>query len=325
MLLAGLGLTLPETATIATAQAQPARYPERPIRFVVPYPAGGTSDVIARAFAQEMAQDIGKPLVIDNKGGANGIIGMAAIAHSVPDGYTIGLGATTTVALNPLLYSKLPYDPKNDVEPIAAIASSKVVLVVNPGLGVENLEQLIRRLKEHPGAYNYGSPGVRHSYYLLAGLFKRTVGVEMVHVPYRGDKEAMTELIGGRIHLMFTTVVNALPFMSSGQIRAIALVSRQRSAKLPDVPTFKELGIEGFEDGSWFGIVAPGKTPAALVGVLGEITRKAVASNEVATQFETLGTEPTYMDHNEFAAYIASETEKWGRVVKDLDIQEEAP
>lgn len=292
----------------------------KPLQFVVPFAAGGASDTIARALAHRLSPELGQPVVVDNKPGANGVVGLAAVARALPETPTIGLGATATLALNPAL-AKLPYDPDKDLRAVAQIGTSKVVLLVHPGLGARTLETLIAAARAKPGALNYGSPGIGHSYHLMGELLKREAGIEMAHIPYKGDSPALQDLLAGRIQLMFAPLAAALPFIASGGVQPVALASTARSDKLPDVPTFAELGWKGFEEGSWFGIVAPGRAPDTAIARLDAAIAKALDDTGLRQTYAQLGVDVNYLPADKFSAFVAAETAKWARLVKAIDLK----
>jgi tripartite-type tricarboxylate transporter receptor subunit TctC len=293
-----------------------AGYPSKPIRFVVPYPAGGPLDIIARLLAQKVSESVKQPVIVDNKPGAGGNIGADFVAKSPADGYTILMGAVATHAINPVLYASIPYDPVRDFAPITQIASTPNVLVVNPSLPVNNVRELIAYAKANPGRLNFGSGSTGSAGHLAGELFKAMAGVEMTHVPYKGAAPAMQDLAGGQIQLMFDNLASSLGQVRAGKVRALAVTTAKRSPLAPELPTIAESGLPGFDIGTWFGLFAPAATPReALDRLHAEFTR-ALAASDVREKMLHLGAEPVGGRPEEFAAYIHREAEKYARLVK---------
>ena len=306
--LAFIAFTAPE----AHAQA----YPSKPIKFVVPYPAGGPLDTVARLLGAKVAESIGQPVVVDNKPGAGGNIGADIVAKSPADGYTILMGAVATHAINPTLYKSIPYDPIKDFAPITQVASTPNVLVVNPAVPASNVREFIAYAKANPGKLSFGSGSIGSAGHLAGELFKATAGVDMVHVPYKGAAPAMQDLIGGQIQLMFDNLASSLAQVKAGKIRALAVTTAKRSALAPDLPTIAESGVAGFDISTWFGIFAPAGTPrAALDRLHAEFTR-ALAAPDLREKMTHLGAEPVGNTPEEFAAYIRAEADKYGKVIR---------
>ncbi|HEY4137833.1 MAG TPA: tripartite tricarboxylate transporter substrate binding protein, partial [Casimicrobiaceae bacterium] len=257
-------------APFATGQST---YPTKPVRLVVPFPAAGTTDIIARATAQKLSEAWGQQVIVDNRPGAAGNIGSELVAKSAPDGYTLLMGTVGTHAINPSLYAKMPYDHVKDFAPVILVAGVPNVLVVNPELPVKSVPELIAYAKANPGKLNFASSGSGTSIHLSGELFKAMTGVQMTHVPYKGSAPALTDLVGGQVQLMFDNLPSSLAFIKAGKLRAIAVTSKARAAALPDVPTVAE-SIPGFEASSWFGILAPAGTPPDIIArINGEVTR----------------------------------------------------
>ncbi len=314
-------------ALVAAALAGPVRaqaaWPARPIRIVVPFPAGGTTDILARAMAPELQKALGQPVVVDNKPGAGGNTGTAEVAKSPADGYTLLMGTVGTHAINASLYPKLPYDPVKDFVPVALVAGVPNVLVMNPAsmqrYGVASVPDLVRAAKAHPGKLNYASSGNGTSIHLSAELFKSMTGTYMLHIPYRGSGPALIDLMGGSMDLMFDNLPSAMPHIRSGKLKALAVTSAARSPALPDVPTVAEAGgkaLEGFEASSWFGLLAPAGTPAEAVQRVGQETAKALATPAIKERLQAQGALPSGIGSVEFAKFIAAESAKWAKVVK---------
>jgi tripartite-type tricarboxylate transporter receptor subunit TctC len=296
-------------------------YPAKPIRYVVPFPPGGATDTLARAIAQKLSESMGQPVVIDNRPGAGGNIGIEAAVRSPADGYTIVTVATATVAINPTLYRNLSFDAGRDLTPVAFIAYVPNILVVNPSVPAGTLSELIAYLKANPGKVNYASPGSGNSSHLAGEMFKQRAGVEITHVPYKGDAPAFTDLVGGQVQMMFAIMVTAVPHVKSGRLKPIALAGLQRAPSLPDVPTLSESGLPGFDAGAWFGVMAPAGTPKDIVSRLNVEINKALQSQEVRDRLTPLGAAPTTMTPDQFSALVAKEREKWGKLVRDSGAQ----
>jgi len=296
-----LGACFAAFAAGVSAQA----YPTKPIRIVVPFPAGGTTDVLARAAAQKLAETLGQPAVVDNRPGAGGNIGAELVAKSAPDGYTLLMGTVGTHAINPGLYPKLPYDHVKDFAPVILVAGVPNVLVINPALPVNSVPELIAYAKANPGKLNFASSGNGTSIHLSAELFKTMAGVQMTHVPYKGSAPALQDLVGGQVQLMFDNLPSSLALIKGGKLKALAVTSGARAAALPDVPTLAESGLPGFEASSWF-----------IAKLNGEIA-KWLATPEAKEKLLAQGANAAGGTAEEFAQFIAAETAKWQKVVKE--------
>jgi tripartite-type tricarboxylate transporter receptor subunit TctC len=304
------------------ARAQ-AAWPTKPVRIVVPFTAGGTTDILARAIAPELQRVFGQPFIVDNKPGAGGNSGAAEVAKSAPDGYTILMGTVGTHAINPSLYPKMPYDHVKDFVPITLVAGVPNVVVMNPAsaqkYGVGTIADLVRAARGNPGKLNVASSGNGTSIHLSAELFKSMTGTFMLHLPYRGSGPALIDLIAGNVDLMFDNLPSALPHIKSGKLKALAVTSGQRSTALPDVPTVAEAGgllLRNYEASSWFGLLAPAGTPADIVNRIQQETAKALGTPTIKERMLAQGAIPSGMTPAEFAAFIAAETKKWAQVVK---------
>ena len=311
-LLRALGTLLACLASAAWAQA----YPNHPIRLVVPFPAGGTTDILARDAAPKLTEALGQSVVVDNRPGAGGNIGADLVAKSAPDGYTLLMGTVGTHAINPSLYAKMPYDHVKDFAPVVLVAGVPNVLVVNPSLPVNSVADLIKLAKSKPGAINFASSGNGTSIHLSGELFKTMAGVDMTHVPYKGSAPALTDLMGGQVQVMFDNLPSSLQQIKAGKLRAIAVTSAKRSPALPDVPTIAESGLPGFEASSWFGVLAPAGTPPAIVARLNAEINKWLQSPEGKEQLLGQGAQAAGGTPEQFAAHIRAETDKWAKVVK---------
>ncbi len=304
----------------ATLRAQ-AAWPTKAVRIVVPFAPGGTTDILARALAPELARAFGQPFVVDNKPGAGGNVGAAEVAKAAPDGHTLLMGTVGTHGINAALYPKLPYDPVRDFAPITLVAGVPNVLVMNPAkaeaLKIQTVPDLIRWARANPGKLNMASSGNGTSIHLSGELFKARTGTFLVHFPYRGSGPALLDLIGGTMDLMFDNLPSAMPQIKAGKLKALAVTSAERSAALPDLPTIAEAApLPGFDASSWFGLLAPAGTPADVVQRLQQESLKAMSAPALKERLLAQGAIPSGMPPAQFAAFIASETTKWAEVVK---------
>jgi tripartite-type tricarboxylate transporter receptor subunit TctC len=306
-------------AVLAPAQAQ--TWPSKPVRIVVPFPPGGTTDIVARSIGVELQRMWQHAVVIENRPGAGGNIGADLVAKAAPDGYTLLMGTVGTHAINKALFeqngAKMPFDPAKDFVPITLAAGVPNVMVINPKLPVNTVAEFIAYAKARPGQLNMASSGNGTSIHLSGELFKTVTGVYMVHFPYRGSAPAITDLIAGNMNVMFDNLPSALPHIKSGRLKALAVTSRTRSPALPNVPTIEEAaGLKGFDASSWFGLFAPAGTPRAIVDKIQADVAKALAQPEVRERFIAQGADPGGNTPDQFAAFIRAETDKWTRVVK---------
>lgn len=307
----GLFLLLPLTMPL---QAQD--YPTRPVKIVVPYPAGGSNDVLARILAQRLSEDTKQQFIVENRGGANGNVGAAAVASGDADGYTLLLTAPGPLTINQSLYSKLSFDPTKDFAPVALVASVPLVLMVHPDVKATNVKELIALAQTQPGKMNFGSSGVGSTNHLAGELLKRMGKVDIVHVAYKGAAPAMNDLVGGHIPMMFDNMPASLPQVNGSKVRAIAVASEKRAAAMPNVPTVAESGLPGFETSAWFGLVAPAKTPPAALAKLTDQVNAALRSPDVVKRFLELGAEPGTVSGAAYGAFLQAETKKWAEVIK---------
>jgi tripartite-type tricarboxylate transporter receptor subunit TctC len=306
-------------AILAPAQAQ--TWPSKPVRIVVPFPPGGTTDIVARSIGVELQRMWQHAVVIENRPGAGGNIGADVVAKATPDGYTLLMGTVGTHAINKALFdqsgAKMPFDPVKDFVPITLAAGVPNVMVINSKLPVNTVAEFIAYAKERPGQLNMASSGNGTSIHLSGELFKTVTGVYMVHFPYRGSAPAVTDLIAGNMNVMFDNLPSALPHIKSGRLKALAVTSRTRSPALPNVPTIEEAaGLKGFDASSWFGLFAPAGTPRTIVDKIQADVAKALAQPEVRERFIAQGADPGGNTPDQFAAFIRAETDKWTRVVK---------
>lgn len=304
-------------ALVAGALAQD--YPNRPVRLIVPFPPGGSNDVVGRLVAMQLSTQLGQQVFVDNRGGAGGVIGTEACATASPDGYTLCI-ISIAHAVNPALH-KLNYDPIKSFTPISIFATGPNVLAINPTLPVNSVKELVALAKQKPGELNYASAGVGSFQHLGGELFKLTAGVDIVHVPYKGGGPAMQDVISGHVKIMFSSLIQTTPFIKSGQLKALGTGGAKRTSVLPDVPTISEAGVPGYVADNWWGLAAPVGLPEALVEKLYAASQAALKSPELLAAFEREGAAPVTMTTAEFGDYIKGEIAKWGRVVKEGNIQ----
>ena len=310
-LAATLAILAPHAARAADA------YPAKPVRFVVAFPPGGGTDIIARAIAQKLAERIAQQVVVDNRPGAGGNIGTDIVAKSAPDGYTMLMGSAGPLAINASLFGKMPFDPIKDLAPVTLAASTPNVLVVHPSLRVATVKELIALARARPGEINFASSGHGTPAHLAGELFNSMAGVKMVHVPYKGAAPALADLLGGQVQLMFSTMPPALPHVKDGKLRALAVTSAKRSPAAPDLPTLDEIALPGFEANTWHGVVVPAGTPATIVARLNREIVAILHLPDVVERLSGQGAEAVGSTPEEFAAYIRAETVKWARVVRE--------
>jgi tripartite-type tricarboxylate transporter receptor subunit TctC len=310
-----LALAAVSTATLAQG------YPNKPIRFIVPYPPGGASDVLARALANKMSESMGQSIVVENRAGAGGNIGADFVAKAAPDGYTLLMGNIGPNAISPALYPRLPYDPIKDFTPISLVSSVPIVLVAHPSFPASNMKEVIALAKSKPGQFNYASAGNGSSNHLAMELLKSLAGVNFAHVAYKGGSPAMADLIAGHIQIAFDTLPVALPHVKAGKVKAIALAGTKGSSVLPELPTIADSGVAGYEASSWGGLMAPGGTPRDVVDKLNLEVNRALGQPDVRESLAKLGIEPVGTTPEQFATYIEAEIKKWKRVVSEAGIK----
>jgi len=302
-------------AALGPADAQ-ASYPERPITMVVPFPAGGSTDLVARVVAEKMSQDLGQQVVVDNRGGAGGNVGAAAAAKADPDGYTILMGTVATHALNPALYKKMPYDPVKDFAPISLLVVVPNVLVVNPDFPAHSVAELIALLKAKPGEYSYASSGNGTPLHLSGELFKTMAGVDMVHVPYKGAGPALIDVMGGHVPIMFDNLPSSTEHIKAGKLRGLAVTTAGRAPSMPDLPTIAESGLPGYETYTWNALFAPAGTPPEVIAKLNEAALQALADPGVQAKLQGFGAQVKGSTPDELGAHVQAELAKWAPVVK---------
>jgi tripartite-type tricarboxylate transporter receptor subunit TctC len=301
----------------AVSGAMAQVYPTKPVRMIVPFPAGGATDIVGRLIAQKLAEGWGQQVIVDNRGGAGGTIGSDVAAKSPPDGYTMLLGTSSTHAVAPSLYSKLPYDPVRDFSPVTLVATATILLAVHPSVPAQNVRELIALAKRQPNALSFASSGNGGISHLIGEQFKSTAGIQMLHVPYKGDTPALVDLVGGQVHLMFGTAVSFLPYVSAGRLRALAVTNPKRSPIVPNVPTIAESGLPGFEALQWFGVFVPAGTPRDIVSRLHADIVKSLKLADVRERLVGLGAEVVGNAPDQFAAFQKADSVKWAKIVKE--------
>ena len=295
-------------------------FPSRPITFVVPYPAGGASDVFARLIAERLQASLKQPVVVENKAGANGIIAYQYVAKAPADGYTILMANIGPSAINPSLYKKLPYDAVKDFAPITMVSWVPLVVVANPALGVNSVPELIAKAKAAPGELSYAASGIGTAGHLGMELFKSNAGVDIKTINYKGDTPALADTIAGHVQVMMATVVAAAPHIASGKLKALAVTTPKRLDASPNIPTVAEAGMAGFSAVSWGGVLAPAGTPRPVIDLLNAEIGKALNTPHVKQRFEEAGAQVVYGTPEEFAKYMAAETAKWGSIAKAANV-----
>ena len=305
----------------APAEAQDA-YPAKPVKLILPFPPGGPTDILGRLIAENLSARLGQPVITENRGGAGGNVGAEAAARSAPDGHTIVLVAPS-LAISPSLYKKLNYDPLHDFAPISLVASVPNVMVTHPSVPANNLAEFIALAKSRPGGMNFGSGGSGTSNHLAGELFNLVAGVKLVHVPYKGVNLAMNGVLAGEVHLVFIGIPVPAPHIKAGRLRALAVLAKERSPILPDVPTAAEAGLPDFDVTTWYGILAPAGTPRPIITRLNAELTKIMRSPEMKERLATLATDPLNSTPEEFGAYLKSEMAKWGDVIRKAGLKAE--
>jgi len=311
-------------AAAGVAAWQPAQaqsYPTKPVRLVIPYPPGGGTDTIMRPFVQYLSERLGQPVVIDNRGGAGGSMGMEAVARATPDGYTILAGLTAQLAVNPALYKKLPYDPIKDFAPITLFADGPYLLVVHPSLPVKSVKEFLELARKRPNEITYASSGNGSGGHLAAELLTNMTGIKMLHVPYKGGGPALTGLLTGEVQALFAPYASAQGHIKSGRIRALAVTTSRRPKAIPDIPTLAEAGVPGYDSGVWYSLLAPAGTPRAIIDRLHRETIAVLNNPEFAKLLMEQAIDPIGNTPEELAQYIKSEIDKWAKVVKEAGIR----
>jgi tripartite-type tricarboxylate transporter receptor subunit TctC len=308
--------------TLAPAgDAAAQSFPSKPVRIIVPFPAGGTADILARILAEKMAPSLGQPVVVENRAGAAGGIGAALAAKSPPDGHTLFMGTTGTQTINPVINPKLEYDPLKDFVPVSNFAASPFVLVTHPSLPAKTLRELIATAKDQPKKLQYATFGTGSSAHMTGEMFASRAGVQLVHVPYKGAPQAITDVIAGHVHMTFSLLPTVLPHIKAGSVRALAVAAPQRDASLPEVPTFIEAGLDNFVSDSWYGLLAPAGTPPAVVARLNAEVHKVVAMPDVKQRLEKDGAVAVAGTPEQFAEQIRRELGLWQKVARDANLK----
>jgi tripartite-type tricarboxylate transporter receptor subunit TctC len=312
-----VALLLIGAPALATAQA----YPTKTVRIIAPFAAGSTIDILGRLIAPKLFEALGQPVIVEDRPGAGGMIGLDFVAKSPPDGHTLVIGALGPLAMNPALYPKTPFDPVQDFAAVSLLATGPVVIVVHPSIPARNVKELVELAKKRPGQLNFGSPGVGTSPHLTGELFKLITKTDIVHIPYKGNAEAITDLIGGQLSLVFTGVPPVVPLAKAGKVRLLATTGKQRLVNLPDVPTIREAGVEGADVLIWYGVVAPAATPKDVIARLNREIVKIMAAPEVREKFAQQGVDPASSAPEEFAQLIREEVTRWATVIRSAGIK----
>ncbi|TFY98652.1 Bug family tripartite tricarboxylate transporter substrate binding protein [Ramlibacter rhizophilus] len=318
-LAAALGLSLACGAAVAQspASAPATDWPTRPVRLVVPFPPGGSTDVVARLIGEKLTQSLGQPVVVDNRAGAGGTTGSDLVAKAAPDGYTFLMGTSSTHAIAPSLYAKPPYDPSRDFTPVTLLGTATILMVVHPSVPAKNVTEFVAHAKSKPGELMFGSTGNGSVSHLTAEYFKSLAGLNLQHVPYKGDSPMTLDLVAGRVHVAFGTAVAFLPHVRSGKLNALAVTDAKPSPVAPQVPTVAASGLPGFEALQWFGLLAPASTPPAVVNRMHAEVAKALQTPEVQEKLQGLGMQIVGGDPASFAGFMRAESAKWGKIVRD--------
>ena len=299
--------------------AAESSYPTRPIRFVVPFPPGGGADTLARVIGQKLALELGQQIVVDNRGGAGGLLGTEIVARAAPDGYTLPLGTVSTHGSNPNLYKKLPYDPVRDFAPVILLAVVPNILMVHPAVPARSVKELIALAKQKPGALNYASVGVGSAQHLIFELFNKEAQINIVHVPYKGTGPAFNDLLAGQVQMMFTNLITSIPHLKSNRLRGVAVTGAKRTSVLPDIPAVAEV-LPGFSATSWYGLLAPAQTSRAIVEKLNRSVAVALKSPEISERLAADGAEPGGGSADQFQQHIKAEMNKYALAVKAAGI-----
>ena len=313
--------TLLALTTLVTAAAFAQAYPTKPIRMIVPFPPGGGNDIIARLVAQKLGSRLGQNVIVDNRAGANGIVGLSAVMQAAPDGYTLGIAAAGPMAVNPSLYDKLAYDPVKDFEPITNMVIYPLLLVTHPSVPAKTMPELLALARQKPGTLFFASPGSGNSGHLAGELLNSLAKVNTVHVPYKGQGPAVADLLAGQVQMLYSSIPSVLPLVQQGRLRAIAIGSAQRLSSMPAVPTIAESGVPGYEAYSWIGIVAPAGTPQPIITKLNQEIVQILKQKDVEAELLAQGAIAVADSPQHFGAYIKTEIAKWGAVVKSANIK----
>ncbi len=302
---------------------QTQSYPSKQIKIVVPFATGGIADMAGRRMSQSLSEILMVPVIVENKGGAGGMIGAEAVAKSPPDGYTLLLGSNGPLSVGPALYPNVPYQPLRDFAPIISLGVSPIVLVVNPSVPAKNMKELLVYLRANPGTVSIASAGVGTSSHLAGELFQQLTGTKLVHIPYKGSGPAMTDLLGGQVQMAFDPLSSSLPFIKQGKLRAIAVTTDTRSPSAPDIPTLDEVGVKGYEASTYVALLAPAGTPPEVIEKLNIASRKALATPAMTESFAQYATVPTGGSPEQLSAYIKRDLDRWTKVIKEANIKPE--
>jgi tripartite-type tricarboxylate transporter receptor subunit TctC len=322
-LVMGAQLAGPAGAAAAEAGEAARAYPSRPVRLIAPFVPGGPTDIVARVVAQKMGDNLKQSFIVDNRAGAGGSVGMELAAAAAPDGYTLVIGGSGNLAVNPALNPKLTYSPLKDFQPLTQTTAGPQMIVVNPALAAKTPQELISLAKARPGKLNYASGGVGTGTHLGVELFKLSAGIDIVHVPYKGTGQALTDVISGQVQMIMSSMLPGVPHVKAGRLRGLAVTSAKRSSIYPEMPTLAESGVPGFETTSWHGILAPVRTPKPLVARIHAELVKMLTQPDVKATFAAQGMDVVASSQDEFATYIRGETAKWTKVVKAIGIKPE--
>lgn len=309
-------VALATIALIGTSASATGTYPDRPVSMVVTFAAGGSSDILARAVANALSQDLGKTVIVENRPGAGGHIGAEIVSRSQADGYTILFGTNGTLGIGPAVYKNLRYDPQKDLAPVGLLHKLPLVLIVNPSVPANDLKELIAYAKSHPGKLSFASAGVGSVSHLAGELLKQKANIEILHVPYKGGGAAVPDLLSGQVSMMLETIPNALPLVANKQMRAFGVTTRERSVNAPDLPTFEEQGVAGFDVGGWTGLFVPANTPPDIVARLNAATLKIAQSPEYVAQIKKMGTDVATSTPEQFRDFVREDVERWTETVK---------
>jgi tripartite-type tricarboxylate transporter receptor subunit TctC len=302
---------------LSSAAAWAQSWPAKPVRFIVPFPPGGSTDVLGRIVAAKLSEALGQQVIVDNRGGAGGIIGTDIVVKSPPDGYTLLMTASAPIAINVTLMKNVPYDPRKDLAPVSRIGSTPLVLVIHPSVPARSVKELIALLRARPNDFTYASAGNGTPQHLSAELFKTLANVKMAHVPYKGSGPAMIDVISGQIPITFEVFITALSYVKSGRLRALAQTGSTRSTHLPDVPTIGETGVPGYESAGWYGVLAPAGTPQTIIGRLHAEMSRIMGTADMQQRMADLGADPANETPEQFGAFIRAEIVKWAKVIKE--------
>ncbi|HEV7822538.1 MAG TPA: tripartite tricarboxylate transporter substrate binding protein [Burkholderiales bacterium] len=305
---------------VVTAQAADRAYPSRPIRIIVPFAAGGPTDIVARTVGQQLTIALAQPVVIDNRPGAGGVVGADLAAKSAPDGYTLLLCSTGAMAINPALLPKMPYDALRDLSPITLVVTIPYLLLVNPAFSAQSVKDVLTLGRAKPGQLNYGSAGTGTTSHLAMELFRSMAGIQVTHVPYKGSALAATDLVGGQLQLLFDAPPSSLPFVRSGKLRAIGISTLKRTPLLPEMPTISEAGVPGYEVLTWSGICAPSGTPNPVIARLNQAIVQGVTTPETRERFAALGADVVANSADQYGRFIRAELAKWARVIREAGV-----